>query len=117
MRRSLATVAVLVSTLATMTACGEDENAACSETKTIAVTFEGGEVTPNADRVKVCVDQAVDLEVTADEPGEIHVHSNPEGEFAYEAGETTIKLAIDRPGVVEVESHELDVVIIQLEVG
>ncbi|MCD4526425.1 MULTISPECIES: hypothetical protein [unclassified Nocardioides] len=119
MRRTLASMAVLVSTLATVTACGDDEssNGDGAGTETIEITFEGDTVTPNAERVEVGVDQPVDLVVTADEPGEIHVHSDPEQEFAYDAGETTFELAIDRPGVVEVESHDLDVVIVQLEVS
>ena len=55
--------------------------------------------------------------VTADEPGEIHVHSTPETSFAYEAGTETFKLQISRPGVVEVESHDLEKIIVQLEVS
>jgi hypothetical protein len=117
MRRSLATMAVLVSTLASVAACGDDEPSGSSETETIEITFKGDTVSPNAERVEVGVDQPVDLVVTADAPGEIHVHSEPEQEFEYDEGETTIELVIDKPGVVEVESHELDVVIVQLEVS
>jgi hypothetical protein len=62
------------------------------------------------------VGQEIDLVVTADQPGEIHVHSTPEQELAYEAGTTTLPLTIDQPGVVEVESHDLDLTIVQLEV-
>jgi hypothetical protein len=45
------------------------------------------------------------------------VHSDPEQELEYDAGTTTLTLTnLDRPGVVEVESHTLDKVIVQLEV-
>ena len=44
------------------------------------------------------------------------MHSEPEQELEYDAGTTTLDLTIDRPGVVEVESHTLDQVIVQLEV-
>jgi hypothetical protein len=116
-RRGLAAMAVLVSTLASLTACGGDEPEGTTETATIEITFDGDTVTPNGERVEVGVDQPVDLVVTADAPGEIHVHSEPEQKFSYDEGETTIEMVIDKPGVVEVESHELDVVIVQLEVS
>ena len=82
----------------------------------VQITFEDGEVDPNGERIEVDAGQPIDLEVTADEPGEIHVHSDPEQEIAYDAGTETIEIQIDRPGVVEVESHDLDQVIVQLEV-
>ncbi len=87
------------------------------EVVTVEITFEGDEVTPSGERVEVDRGQPVDLVVTADAPGEIHVHSNPEQELAYEAGETTLELAISEPGVVEVESHDLEELIVQLEVS
>ena len=119
MRRVLAAVAVVLCTFATATACGDGSDGgsdADSETRTIDITFEGETMTPSGERVEVGVDQPIDLVVTADEPGEIHVHSDPEQEFAYAEGTTTFKLQIDRPGVVEVESHDLEKVIVQLEV-
>ncbi len=75
-------------------------------------------MTPNGDRVEVDAGQPIDLVVTADEPGEIHVHSEPEQTFEYEGGgaTTTFEISVDRPGVVEVESHNLEQVIVQLEV-
>ena len=44
------------------------------------------------------------------------MHSTPEQELAYEAGTSTLPLVIDQPGIVEVESHDLELVIVQLEV-
>ena len=82
----------------------------------IEITFEGDTVTPNGDRVEAKAGEPITLEVTADEAGEIHVHSNPEQEIAYDAGQSTLTLTIDQPGIVEVESHHLDKVIVQLEV-
>jgi len=47
--------------------------------------------------------------VTADQPGEIHVHSTPEQEFEYDAGSSTIEMKpIQAPGRVTVESHTLE---------
>ena len=74
-------------------------------------------MTPNGERVEVEVGQEIELVVTADEPGEIHVHSTPEQELAYGDGTTTLDdRRIDKPGVVDVESHDLEQVIVQLEV-
>jgi hypothetical protein len=88
-----------------------------SDGTTIEVTVEGDTVTPNGERVDVDRGEQVHLVVTADAAGEIHVHSDPEQEFEYDAGTTTLTLTnLDRPGLVEVESHTLDKVIVQLEV-
>lgn len=116
------TVAAAASTLLafSLTACGGDDSGTTggsTETKKIAVTFEGGTVTPNGERVDVGVGQTIELDVTADAPGEIHVHSNPEQELEYDKGSTTLTLdPIDQPGVVDVESHSLEQTIVQLEV-
>ncbi len=111
---------VLTCTLATATACGGDSTPSSSSSdgpKVIEVTFEGDTVTPNGDRVEVSVGQPIELEVTADAPGEIHVHSSPEQELEYTKGTSTVKMdPIDKPGIVEVESHSLEKTIFSLEV-
>lgn len=114
-------IALAVLAGAALSACGTDDKDNGSDNGSedpavIEITFEDGEVTPNGDRVEVETGQPIDLEVTADEPGEIHVHSDPEQEFEYVAGNTTLEMQFDRPGVVTVESHNLDQVIVQLEV-
>lgn len=91
---------------------GEDPQQA----QRIEVTIRGDSVTPNGDRVEVRAGAPIELVVTADRPGEIHVHSSPEQELEYDAGTTTLRLKIDQPGVVDVESHELEKTIVQLEV-
>ena len=118
MRRILATVAILVCALTLAAGCGDSSSGSSSAgTKTINVTFSGDSVTPNGDRVQVSVGQRVELVVKANDPGEIHVHSTPEQELAYGAGTTTLKLKpIDKPGIIEVESHALEKTIVQLEV-
>ena len=82
----------------------------------IEVTIAGDSVTPNGDRVEVAVGEPVELVVESDRPGEIHVHSTPEQSFDYAKGTTTLGLdPIERPGVVDVESHTLEKTIVQLE--
>jgi hypothetical protein len=87
-----------------------------SDTVAVTVTREGDSFTPNGERVELGTDQTLALTIEADEAGELHVHSTPEQEIAYDAGTSEHEIAIDRPGVVEVESHDPDVILLQLEV-
>jgi hypothetical protein len=82
----------------------------------INVTIAGKKVTPHGDRVSAAVGRPVTLKVTADRDGELHVHSTPEQELAYKTGTTTLKVTIDKPGIVDIEDHIADVVVVQLEV-
>ena len=82
----------------------------------VTVTREGDSFSPNGERVELGIDQTLVLTIEADEAGELHVHSTPEQEIAYDAGTSEHEIVIDRPGVVEVESHEPDVILLQLEV-
>jgi hypothetical protein len=82
----------------------------------VTVTRQGDSFTPNGERVELGVDQTLVLTIESDEAGELHVHSTPEQEIAYDAGTSEHEIVIDRPGVVEVESHEPDVILLQLEV-
>jgi hypothetical protein len=112
-------IALAVVTAAALTGCSDDDNGSgggSDEPAVIEITFEDGEVSPNGDRVEVEAGQPIDLEVTADEPGEIHIHSDPEQQFEYVEGENKFEIQFDRPGIVVVESHDLDKVIVQLEV-
>ena len=65
----------------TLGACGSGDQlvgaGAASRPRSSTITFTGDDVTPNGDRIDVEVGQPIELDVTADEPGEIHVHSSP----------------------------------------
>jgi len=115
MRRRLAAATVLLSALTSLTACSGDDGGS-KEVKTVTVTLEGDTGTPAGDRVDVDVNQPVDLDITADRAGRIHVHSSPEQYFDFKAGDNDpIKLQFDRPGKVEIEFHEpIDAPIVEL---
>ena len=114
---SILTVALLA-----LVGCGSDGSkdvkatTDSSGTQTIDITFKGDTVDPEGAKVEVKAGDPVQLHITADEPGEIHVHSSPEQEIEYPSGTTEKTLDLDQPGVVQVESHSLDKLILQLEV-
>ena len=83
---------------------------------TIDITFKGDTVDPNGVQKKVKAGKPITLHIVADKPGELHVHSSPEQQIEYDAGTSDKKLTIDRPGIVEVESHTLEQLVVVLEV-
>jgi hypothetical protein len=83
---------------------------------TIDITFKGDTVDPNGVQKKAKAGKPITLHIVADKPGELHVHSSPEQQIDYEAGTSSKLLTIDRPGIVEVESHTLGQPVVVLEV-
>ncbi|MFT4262035.1 MAG: hypothetical protein QM572_01510 [Nocardioides sp.] len=118
MFRPLVVLLLALLSLTSLTACGDGSDTATTDlpTKKIAITFSGDTVTPNGDRVDVKIGQTVQLVVTADAAGEIHVHSDPEKELEYGKGTTVLELSFDHAGIIEVESHALEKTIVQLQV-
>jgi hypothetical protein len=112
MRRLVSTAAFLLVVALAVTGCGSKDRTASGPlpTKVIDVTFTGSTTDPSGQVVDVAVGQRIELRVTADAPGEIHVHSSPtEQEFQYDKGSSTIEVKpIPAPGRVVVESHTLD---------
>ncbi len=82
----------------------------------VDITVTGDSITPNGDRVDAKAGEPVTLNIDADVPGELHVHSTPEQEVAYDAGTSTHELTFDQPGIVDIESHDLHKVVVQVEV-
>jgi uncharacterized lipoprotein YehR (DUF1307 family) len=131
MSRSARLGAVLVSAAMALavTGCGSDDSGGnggsdssvvkkdSSGTSTVDITFKGDSVTPQGAKVKVKAGDPLKLHITADKAGEIHVHSSPEQHIEYGAGTTDKTLTIDQPGVIDVESHSLDKLILQLTVS
>ena len=138
-RRSRLALVALIATLGmTVGGCGSDEPSGSDKTKadkssasaaakpskkaskpsgtTIDITFRGDTVDPNGVQKKVKAGKPITLHIVADKPGELHVHSSPEQEIEYDAGTSDKELTIDRPGIVEVESHTLEQLVVVLEV-
>ncbi|RYB95099.1 hypothetical protein EUA93_12545 [Nocardioides oleivorans] len=116
-------VPVVIILAAGLTACGGNDAdppaaspSADGDAVAVTVTRDKDTFTPNGERVELGIGQTLELTITADEAGEFHVHSTPEQEIAYDEGTSEHEITIDRPGVVEVESHEPASVVLQLEV-
>ncbi len=92
------------------------DSGAESDAVALTVTRENDSFTPNGERVELGIDQPLVLTIEADEAGELHVHTTPEQTIAYDAGTSEHEIVVDRPGVLEVESHDPDVILLQLEV-
>jgi hypothetical protein len=80
------------------------------------ITLKGDKASPNGERIKLGVGEKLTLRIDSDRPGELHVHSTPEQEISFPAGQSERKLVIEQPGVVDVEEHESGMVLLQLEV-
>jgi hypothetical protein len=144
-RTALTRMLVIGTTALALTACGGEDTPAADETPSaaasssaaaenspsesatpdepaaddnvVAITIDGDQITPNGERVEVPLGQPVTFEISSDRAGELHVHSTPEQELEFDEGDTTVQATFDKPGIVEVEDHESDTVIVQLQVS
>jgi hypothetical protein len=118
-------VATLLTVLLALTGCSSGSGSSGSSGSsdggkagtTVHITIKGGKVTPNGDRVTAAVGKPIMLHIEADKAGQIHVHSTPEQEISFPKGASMKTLTIDKPGIVDVEDHALDQVIVQLQVS
>ena len=113
-------VMLLAATLA-LAGCGgstssDASTGSSSKPVDIHVKIANGEVTPAGRRVDVTIGQPIRLVVDSDSADELHVHSSPEHEFEVPAGAhgKVYTFTLDKPGVVEVELHELDEVVVSI---
>jgi hypothetical protein len=135
LRTRLAPAAAVLAALALTAACGSSSSSAdgghdgghditarptpstASPAGTVVrITIAGDNVDPAGSRVQVSKGTPVTLLISADKAGELHVHSTPEQHVEFPAGSSAATLTLDQPGVVEVEDHALDKLIVQLEV-
>ena len=101
------------------TAGGSASSGEATETEQaveISVAVTDGKVEPKPRRVEVAKDSQVRLIVTSDVDDELHVHGY-EVEAELEAGRpATVELVADQTGIFEVETHESELELLQLEV-
>ncbi len=110
----------LLAVAVSLTGCaaGSSDFSASPAAVVVKITEQDGTVEPSGDTVKVEQGQDITLLVSSDAEDEIHVHSDPEHEFEVKAeDDQEFTFSIDDPGTYEVESHELGVVIVKLQVS
>lgn len=123
---ALALALPLVLALLGTTGCSRGPGAAAADDGVVVeVMIEDGRARPAGDRVDVPTGGTVELVVMADSAGLIHVqHREGEDdadgdqgrEIEYQPGTTTFTLETDRTGTVDVELHDPDQLLVQLEV-
>lgn len=128
---ALALALPLVLALLGTTGCSHGPDAAAADDGVVVeVMIEDGRARPAGDRVDVPTGETVELVVMADSAGLIHVQPGGRGadqdgqddqddrakEIEYQPGTTTFALEMDRAGTVDVELHDPDQLLVQLEV-
>ena len=82
----------------------------------VQVTLKDGQITPDGDRIKAGAGEPITFDIDADAAGELHFHSTPEQSIDFEPGTSSHEIVIDQPGIVEVELHEPEMLVAQLEI-
>lgn len=120
---ALALALPLVLALLGTTGCSHGPDAAAADDGVVVeVMIEDGRARPAGDRVDVPTGETVELVVMADSAGLIHVQPGGDDqddrakEIEYQPGTTTFALEMDRAGTVDVELHDPDQLLVQLEV-
>jgi hypothetical protein len=82
----------------------------------IVVSVKDGKVSPTTHRVKVAAGSSVRILFSSDVDDEVHVHGY-DIEQSVSAGQSvTIEFTADQTGVFEVETHESNLLLLQLQV-
>ncbi|MDQ3094953.1 MAG: hypothetical protein M3Q82_03185 [Actinomycetota bacterium] len=120
--RMLTLAGALVGCALSLTACSGDSDLADDKRSSgpvkVEITEERGEVTASQDVVEAERGQDIELVVSSDAADEFHVHSEPEQELTIEEGDDqTFTFSIDTAGEYEMESHELEVTILKLQIS
>jgi hypothetical protein len=83
---------------------------------TVKISVTDKTVDPSGTKVEVKKGEPVTLLITATVAGELHVHSSPEEHVEFPKGTSAAQITLKQPGIVDVEDHHLNKLIVQLEV-
>ena len=102
---------------ASATESGTSSPSPTETAKVIDVTMKGSKVTPAPDKVKVDKGEKVVINITRDSDGEVHVHDYGVSKQAKAGVPVELAFTADKVGVFEVEAHDPDVLLLQLQVS
>ncbi|RNL63069.1 hypothetical protein EFK50_15255 [Nocardioides marmoriginsengisoli] len=88
-----------------------------ADAKVVDITITADSVTPSGAQIAIKRNQPVVLRIDAAEAGQLHAHSSPEQHIGFPAGDSEVTISFDKPGVIAVEDHALDRLIVQFEVS
>jgi hypothetical protein len=92
--------------------CGSEDGL---DDPVLEVTVRAGKVSPRDQQLAIPAGVPIEVRITADRPGELHVHSRPSRTISFVPGTTSGEVRIDAPGVVKVEEHLSGIVVAQIE--
>lgn len=90
-------------------------SASAKPAKVIDITVKGDKVTPSGQMIKVPVGKPIELRVTSDSSGELHIHTTPAQSLEYTPGTHSVIITIPRPGTIETELEQTGTLVAQLE--
>lgn len=91
--------------------------AAQPASRTVQLSYSGGQAGGDTGRVQVPLGSTVSLQVSGDTAEEVHVHGYDRYLDVPAGGTATLTLVADIPGVFEVELHDQGVLLTQLQVS
>ena len=81
------------------------------------MTIKDGQASPVNQQVQAAVKQPIIIRVTSDAEDELHVHASPEHTFAVKPESLqSFQFAVEVPGKVDVELHDLNRVVATITV-
>jgi plastocyanin len=110
-------IAALVLSLLALTACagGSSSGGSAGGTDVINVAVSNGKVHPADHREDVSVGDTVKLTVSSDRDDIVHVHGVNIEKPVSAGASVTITFKVTDPGIYEVETHESDLTLLQIE--
>ncbi len=116
---ALRTFGVLIVCIVGLSACslmGSSDSPLPRDGVVLSLEVTQDAITPNGELMQVATGEEVTINISADHEGSFHVHSTPEQEIEFEAGDSTHTLTFTSPGKVEMESHDPPLVVAIFEV-
>jgi hypothetical protein len=95
----------------TATASSPAPSSEAPEGPTLDLKVAGDTIDPTNQKIDAKAGDVLVITITSDRAGELHVHSSPEQELEFKAGNTQLEVELKQPGQVDIEEHESDTLV------